>query len=95
MAKVELSNVSVLIVGVTRLVSFEAEDRISTLATLEGSPVPAAVIIEYDLVRLDFRLGMGDTVIVNTPFDGEALVDGYGKGCPVPSKLMGADGGAV
>ena len=95
MAEVELSNVGVLIMGVTRLVLFEAEDKISKLATLEGSPVPATEIIANGLVRLDFRLGMGDTVIVKTPFDGETLVDGYDKGCPVPSKVPAADGGAV
>ena len=95
MAKVELLNVDVLALGVTRLVTFEGEDTISRLATLEGSPVPAAELIDRDLVRLDVRLGIEDTPVFKTTFDGETLVDGYETKTPVPTRVVAAVRGAV
>lgn len=94
-AAVELPNVGVLVLGLTRFVSFEGEDKIPRMATLEGSPVPVIEIIDKDLVRLDVRPGMGDTVIFKTTFDGETLVDRYDKDCPVPMRVVGTVEGAV
>lgn len=94
-ANVELLNVGVLALADTRLVLFEGADRISRLVPLEGSPVPATEVIDKDLVRLDVRLGIGDTVIFKTTSDGETLVDGYDKDPPVPNRVVSAVGGAV
>lgn len=95
MTEVELLNVGVLALGFTRPVTFEGEDKISRLATMEGSPVPAAGLIDKDLVRLDVRLGTGDTLIFKTTFDGETLVDGYEIKTPVPTRVVAAVRGAV
>ena len=62
MARVEFLNVDVLVVGVTSSVVFEDKDKISKMATLEGSPVPTTDSIEAELVRLDVRLGEADLI---------------------------------
>lgn len=96
MARVELSNVGVLVVGVTSLVLFESEDEISKLAPLERSPVPTTEPIEEtDPVMLDVRLGMGDTVIVKPEFEGRTGVERYDEGRPVPTKVVCGVGAAA